>query len=154
MCHIIFVLIPQPWYSHQQPVFCNVWHMSYFRITIFETEFMSLSYPWSCIKKTYILYYSQKFVPHLFLGQTFYRNATFCENLHFLFQRFPLFIFKYRPVYMTEATLNANNYINICSIPSIYHMYMYDRWWIFMHKISQAYIVLAYGKPFITELFE
>ena len=23
-----------------------------------------------------------------------------------------------------------------------------------MHKISQAYLVLAYGKPFITELFE
>ena len=23
-----------------------------------------------------------------------------------------------------------------------------------MHKISQAYIVLAYGKPFITEVFE
>ena len=27
-------------------------------------------------------------------------------------------------------------------------------WRIFMHKLSQAYIVLAYGKPFITELFE
>ena len=25
---------------------------------------------------------------------------------------------------------------------------------IFMHKISQAYIVLVYGKLFITELFE
>ena len=25
---------------------------------------------------------------------------------------------------------------------------------IFMHKIGQAYIALAYGKPFITELFE
>ena len=31
--------------------------------------------------------------------------------------------------------------------------YMIERR-IFMHKISQAYIVLAYGKPFITELFE
>ena len=27
-------------------------------------------------------------------------------------------------------------------------------WRIFMHKISQAYIDLAYRKPFITELFE
>ena len=55
---------------------------------------------------------------------------------------------------MTEATLNANNYIDICSIPSKFHMCMYEEWRIFMHKISQAYIVLAYGKPFITEFFE
>ena len=28
---------------------------------------------------------------------------------------------------MTEATLNAFNFIGICSIPSKFHMYMYDR---------------------------
>ena len=28
---------------------------------------------------------------------------------------------------MTEATLNANNNIDICSIPSKFHMCMYDR---------------------------
>ena len=28
---------------------------------------------------------------------------------------------------MTEATLNANNYIDICSIPSKYHMLIYER---------------------------
>ena len=28
---------------------------------------------------------------------------------------------------MTEATLNANNYIDICSIPSKFHMCMYER---------------------------
>ena len=28
---------------------------------------------------------------------------------------------------MTEATLNANNYIDICSIPSKFHMCMYEK---------------------------
>ena len=28
---------------------------------------------------------------------------------------------------MTEATLNANNYIDICSIPSKIHMCIFDR---------------------------
>ena len=28
---------------------------------------------------------------------------------------------------MTEATLNANDYFDICSIPSKFHMCMYDR---------------------------
>ena len=28
---------------------------------------------------------------------------------------------------MTEATLNDNNYIDICWIPSKFHMYMYER---------------------------
>ena len=28
---------------------------------------------------------------------------------------------------MTEATLNVNNYIDICSTPSKFHMCMYDR---------------------------
>ena len=51
---------------------------------------------------------------------------------------------------MIEATLNANEYIIICSIPSIFHIWMYEKWKIFMHKISQAYIVLALVKPFIT----
>ena len=43
------------------------------------------------------------------------------------FNLFYLFIFKYRPVYMTEAALNANYYFDICSIPSKFHMCMYDR---------------------------
>ena len=30
-------------------------------------------------------------------------------------------------MYTTEATLNANNYIDICSIPSKFNMCMYDR---------------------------
>ena len=51
---------------------------------------------------------------------------------------------------MTEATLNANNYFDICLIPSKFHMCMYDR----MKNIYQAYIVFASRKPFITELFE
>ena len=54
---------------------------------------------------------------------------------------------------MTGVTLKANNSIDICSIPSKFHMCMYDRMQnISMYKISQAYIVLAYGKPFITDL--
>ena len=28
---------------------------------------------------------------------------------------------------MTEATLNSNNYVDICSIPSKFHMCMYAR---------------------------
>ena len=44
MCHIVFVLIPHLWNSHQQPVFCNVWHVSSFIVTIFDTEFISLSH--------------------------------------------------------------------------------------------------------------
>ena len=80
VCHIVFVLIPQPWNSHQQPVFCNVWHMSSFSVALFDTEFMSLSYTKSCIKIAYIPYYSQKFVPGPFWGQTFHRNTTFCED--------------------------------------------------------------------------
>ena len=28
---------------------------------------------------------------------------------------------------MTEVILKANNFINICSFPSKFHMYMYDR---------------------------
>ena len=53
---------------------------------------------------------------------------------------------------MTEATLNANNYI--CRIRSIFHMCMYDRIKNVYAKIFQAYIVPAYGKQFITDLFE
>ena len=102
--------------------------MSPFTVTLFETEFMSLSYTKSCIKIAYILYYSQKFVPHPFLGiKTFHRNTTFVKINISLFNAFPLFIFKYRPVYMTEATLNANNFIDICSIPSKLHMCKYER---------------------------
>ena len=32
LCNIVFILIPYRWNSHQQPVFCNVWHT-------FHTEF-------------------------------------------------------------------------------------------------------------------
>ena len=81
ICHIVFVVIPQPWNSHQQPVFCNVWHMSSFRVTLFDTEFMSLSYTKSCIKIAYILYYSQKCVPHPFLGANFSSQHDFLWRL-------------------------------------------------------------------------
>ena len=56
---------------------------------------------------------------------------------------------------MTEATLNDNNYIVIGSIPSKLHMCSaWQNKKICMRKISQACIVLAYGKPFTTELYE
>ena len=63
----------------------------------------------------------------LFGGKLFIARRLFGENQHFLFQRFPPFIFKYRAVHMTEVTLKANNFIDICSIPSKFHMCMYDR---------------------------
>ena len=80
ICHIVFVLIRQPWNSHQQPVFCNVSHMSSFRVTLFNTEFMSLSYTKSCIKIAYILYYSPKCVPHPFFeGKLFIATQLFVK---------------------------------------------------------------------------
>ena len=80
ICHIVFVLIPHPWNSHQQPIYCNVWHMPSVRVTLVDTEFMPLSYTKSFIKIAYILYYSLKFVSHPFWGQTVHRNTTFCED--------------------------------------------------------------------------
>ena len=122
ICHIVFILIPQSWNSHQQTVFCNVWHMSSFMVTIFDTEFMSRHI-------TCNLYYNLKFVPIHFFGQLFHRNMTFNENWHLLFRCLFLFTWKYRPVNMTEATLNVNNYmyIDICSISAKFHMCMYDK---------------------------
>ena len=79
--HIVSVLIPQPWNSHQQPVFCNVRNMSSFSATLYDTEFMSLSYTKSCIKIAYSLYYSQKFVPQPFLGANFSSQHDFLWRL-------------------------------------------------------------------------
>ena len=101
-----------------------------FRVTLFDTEFMSLSYTKSCIKIAYNLYYSQKSVPNPFLGANFLSQHDFLWRLTSPSSTLPpppFFIFKYKPVYMTEATLNANNYIDICSIPSKFHMCMYER---------------------------
>ena len=55
---------------------------------------------------------------------------------------------------MTEVTLKANKFIDICSIPSKFHMCKYDRMKNIYAQNQQIFIVLAYGKPFITELFE
>ena len=124
--HIVFVLIPQPWSSHQQHVFCNVWHMPSFRVTIFDTEFMALSYPKSYIKIAYILYYYQKSVPYPFLGANFSSQDGFLWKLRSPILTFSPFILKHRPVHMTEVTSKTNNFIDICSILSKFHMCMYD----------------------------
>ena len=42
--------------------------MSSFRVRLFDIEFMSLSYTKAHIEIAFILYYSQKFIPHPFLG--------------------------------------------------------------------------------------
>ena len=73
------------------------------------------------------MYYSKKCAPSLFGGKLFIATLLFVKINISEFNAFPLFIFKYRPVYMTEATLNPNNYIDICSIPSKFHMCMCDR---------------------------
>ena len=44
---------------------------------------------------------------------------------------------------MTEVTLNAHNNIDICLIPSKFHMLMYDRIGICTHKIGEAYLLLV-----------
>ena len=65
--------------------------------------------------------------PSLSLDKLFKATRLFVKiNISYL-NAFSLFIFKYRPVYITEATLNANNYIDICSIPPKFHMCMYER---------------------------
>ena len=53
-------------------------------------------------------------------------------------------------VYMTEATLNAYNNVDISSIPSKFFMLMNDRLKTGLHTIGKAYILLAYGTLFIT----
>ena len=56
---------------------------------------------------------------------------------------------------MTEATFNANNYIAFCSILSKFRMWMYDRMKnIYAQNQLSIYIVLANGKPFITEFLK
>ena len=52
---------------------------------------------------------------------------TTCVKINIsYFNVFPHFIFKYRQVYMTEATLNDDNNIDICSIYSKFYIHMYD----------------------------
>ena len=151
--HIVFVLIPQPWNSHQQHVFCYVWHMPSFMLTIFDTEFMALSYPQSCIK---IAYYSSLFSEvcssSLFWGKLFIGRRLFVKINISYFNAFPLLSSNIgqciwlrslsRPITLLIFARFLRNFTCTCMI----------EWKIFMHKISQAYIVLAYGKPFITEL--
>ena len=101
--------------------------MSSFIVTLFDTEFMSPSYIKLCIKRAYIMYYSKKIAPSLFWGKLGIATLLFVKINISKFNAFPLFTFKYRPVYMTEATLNANNYIDICLIPSKFYICMYER---------------------------
>ena len=65
--------------------------------------------------------------PIPFWGKFFIATRLFVKINISYFNAFSPFIFKYRPVYMTDATLNANFYFDICSIPSKFHMCMYDR---------------------------
>ena len=155
ICHIAFVLIPQPWNSHQQPVFCNVWHISSFRVTLFDTEFMSLSYTKTCIKIAYILYYSQKFVPHPFLGANFSSQHDFLWRLTspsstlspFSSSNIGQYIWL-KPLSMPITILIFARFLRNFTCACM------KEWRIFIDKISQAYIVLAYEKAFITELFK
>ena len=55
---------------------------------------------------------------------------------------------------MIESTLNANYSVDIFSISSKFHMWMYHRIKNLNKQISEAYLCLVYGKPFITKLFE
>ena len=61
----------------------------------------------------------------MFLGANFLSQHDFFVKINIsYFNAFSLFIFEYRPVYMTDATLNAYNFIDICSIPLKFHMCM------------------------------
>ena len=55
---------------------------------------------------------------------------------------------------MTEVFLKANNFIDICSIPSKFHMCIYYRMKDIYAQNQSSIHCFAYGKPFITELFE
>ena len=65
--------------------------------------------------------------PISFLGKLLIATRHFVNINISYFNSFSLFIFKYWPVYMTEVNLNANNYFDIYSITSKFHMCMYDR---------------------------
>ena len=83
---------------------------------------------------SFILYYIMYYV--LLLGITFSPQHDF--------NAFFFLILKCMPVYMTEATLNANNNVDICSISSKFHMWMYGRINTYMYKKSMFRIPLSF----------
>ena len=88
---------------------------------------MSSRLSWTLVLTSLPITFTCKFRKEV---HTFFIILRGCSSSVFggqTFQRFPPFIFKYRPVHMTEVTLKANNFIDICSIPSKFHMCMYDR---------------------------
>ena len=128
---------------------------SSFRVTIFHIEFMSLSFHISCIKIACIYYYTQRFIPNSLLGKHFF-TSQLCTKINIsYFKDFSLFM----PVYMTEVTLNVNNYIDICPIHSKFQKSMYDRTKnIYAQNQSRRSIhcscILKAVHNKITELFE
>ena len=73
------------------------------------------------------MHYTQNFVLQTPFGGKLFKYTQLFITIRKSYS-FYHFFHKYRPLYMTEATLNANNNIYICSIfSSKLHILMYDR---------------------------
>ena len=107
---------------------CNAWPMSSF------LKGDSLWYRRCAISRSLILLKShalciilRSFPAYPFGCKLFNATRLFIKISTTYSNAFFLFILKCRPVYMIEVTLNASNKVDICSIASKYHMFMYDR---------------------------
>ena len=128
--------------------------MSSLRVRVFDTKGMSFSDLLSYIKMAWVMHYTQNFVLQTPFGGKLFKYTQLFITIRKSYS-FYHFFHKYRPLYMTEATLNANNNIYICSIfSSKLHILMYDRIKNMYTQISEAYLFLAYGKSFITYLLK
>ena len=88
-----------------------------------------------------------------FWGQTFQCTTIFMKSYIPYFNASPS-IFKYRQVYLSEATLNVKSNVDMCSIPLKFHMRIYDRINIYPQNCAAYCSYVSYEKPLITEMFE
>ena len=109
--HIVFYPIPKTFIL---VLICigNLYfeYMAYvlFRVTFFDTENMPLSELLSYIKMAYIVYTHRCLFHKTLLGNLFSKTCLFAKVKTSHFITFSFFIFKYRPIYLTDSILNAN----------------------------------------------
>ena len=87
--------------------------------------------------------------------QTFQDDTVFMKINTSYSNAFFLFILKYRPVYIWLRLL----WKLITMLIFVRFLWNFTCWWMIeyginIHKISEAYLFLVCGKPFITELIE
>ena len=86
------------------------------------------------------------YIQAYFCSKIFNVTRLFGETLHFLCHRLVHFHLQNRPVHMTDTTLILFNLAEISHTK--FNILCYR------NEFNDAYSVLAYGKPFKTELFE